>query len=901
MIGGFLKLAGGRDLHECVVFTDWSKSSKAVSATVFVKTYTDHSFQVALFWGKLLSSTFDKKAPFLCELAGVVLFFRSNKYLIAGKMVNLNCDNIVCVGMLRRRLQLVDSFDDGVVHRLVNSKANAADFLSRFSPMHNATFGEILEQSNSLKDMEFLDSQSTDNSGENLWEYLKNSESTARLVESQQSNHWDKRQLREDYGSTHIFSDDHFDDVLAILNGEEIPSEVQEEMEVLPSTPPVPKNVAIWAETAEETGFSMPSDMPLKSLNCQFLFANKVDDGGDVFRSETNEDLVRFITKESHVNALSEEYMATLREDSHFIASQPSLCQSITNGMDGIIDGGAYESRLLLATYLQEVNVIFSLLGDKNLEVQENLFESWADLKEAAAKFRLFQGQGKRFRYFREVQRRSRAISLAKELVNGGKADEVEVDVLRRNDELFRILYNNFDALVIIDDLLFRAKFPMKGENHRFCLVLEYGDAERKMITLHSVEHRGHIYLYTLFCRDYYTPNALQLAYEVTSRCPNCAQMKAKKRVNCSRPNLSSELMNRWAIDMKGPILIGSSKHYVFCGVELNLRLVHFSVAKSLEATEIAKLIFDGIIASYGSSIEIISDRGKSFLNRLNQALFTLGSIHHRLTNAYHPQSSISEGMAVRKFSSAMKALICGRNLAEWSSNVKYLQVLLNSSLIHPHFSQTPFQMLLNSKSTFYHPVLEMPEETLSYNKFWEERVKKFQALTKCLRDRYDTYLNMKGNPRATVDSMRIQEGQNVWIRIFAFSDRLAYLSSLLPRFKVAQVVKILGKTSLVLEDQESGRKITRHLSDVYPIEPVGNFSNLFVNSRAAGEQDIAEDFGGLGTEHLTGVYPDGTAIDQLKRDERDVHVAKGDMDGKDTNVWVGRLRKRPEVGKYKE
>ena len=170
---------------------------------------------------------------------------------------------------------------------------------------------------------------------------------------------------------------------------------------------------------------------------------------------------------------------------------------------------------------------------------------------------------------------------------------------------------------------------------------MENGDAERRMVSLHAKEHRGHIYLYALFSQDFYTPGALRLAYDVTSRCPNCAQMKQRKRVRCSRPNLTAGHMNSWAVDMKGPIMVGSSKKYVFCGVETNLRRVHFAIAESLEAKEIARLIFEGIIASYGSSIEIISDRGKSFLNKLNQALFTLGSVHHRLTDAYQPQSSI--------------------------------------------------------------------------------------------------------------------------------------------------------------------------------------------------------------------------------------------------------------------
>ena len=379
--------------------------------------------------------------------------------------------------------------------------------------------------------------------------------------------------------------------------------------------------------------------------------------------------------------------------------------------------------------------------------------------------------------------------------------------------------------------------------------------------------------------------------------------MKARKKNKCALPNLTSDLMNKWAVDYKGPIMHGNSKYYILACVELNLRLVHFSIAKSLEATETAKLLFEGIIASYGSSIEIISDRGKSFLNRLNQALFTLGSIHHRLTDAYHPQSSISEGLAVRKFSGAMKSLIVGRNLNEWLSNVKFLQVLLNSSLIHPYLNSTPYQLLMNSKSTFYHPVLEMPEETLPYNEFWEKRVDKFQKMTEVLKNKYDTYLCMKNNPRATVHSLGIQKGQKIWIRIFAFSERLAYLSSLLPRFKAAKVTEILGKTSLVLEDLETGKKITRHLSDCYPIKPVGNYSNLFLNSKAAVTQDVEEDFGGMPASNLPGIYLDGVAVDEIKKEELAIKQQKANdvTESEKVENWSKRLRKRGGKINYKE
>ena len=231
-----------------------------------------------------------------------------------------------------------------------------------------------------------------------------------------------------------------------------------------------------------------------------------------------------------------------------------------------------------------------------------------------------------------------------KKILENQQVSEVEIDHERRNDALFNILWNNRESLMVIENLVFRIKFPKKGESHQFCLVLENCDAERKLVSLHSKNHRGHIYLWTVFCKDFYTPNSFRLAYDVTSRCPNCSQMKIKKKNKCERQNLTSSSMNSWAIDHKGPLMVGNSKKYILCCVELNLRLVHFSISNTVEAPETARLIFDGIIANYGSSIEIFSDRGKAFLDKINQALFTLGSIHHRLASSYHPASSLAEG-----------------------------------------------------------------------------------------------------------------------------------------------------------------------------------------------------------------------------------------------------------------
>ena len=204
----------------------------------------------------------------------------------------------------------------------------------------------------------------------------------------------------------------------------------------------------------------------------------------------------------------------------------------------------------------------------------------------------------------------------------------------------------------------------------------------------------------------------------------------------------------------------------------------------------------------------------------------------------------------------------------------------------------------MNSRSTFYHPVLEKPDEEIPFDAFWKNLIQKFQQMTKTLKEKYDTYLCTKGNPRHTVHSLGIRKGQQIWIRIFAFSPRLAYLSSLLPRFKAAKVIEITGKTSLILEDLETGKMISRALVDCYPIKPSGNFSNLFVNSKQAIQQDGEEDFGGLTEKQIPGVCLDATGVDRIKQEERDEE--KGPTK-EEVAQWSERLRKRDTKMNYKE
>ena len=146
---------------------------------------------------------------------------------------------------------------------------------------------------------------------------------------------------------------------------------------------------------------------------------------------------------------------------------------------------------------------------------------------------------------------------------------------------------------------------------------VEESDAERKIISMHSKGHRGHIYLWTLFNCDIYALGSFSICHDVVMKCQVCAQNKPRRKLRYDRLNLAAGQILSYAIDFKGPIACNGKKKYVLCCVELNYRLVSFSLANSLEAKEVAQLLFDSIIKHYGSEVEIHSD--KEFFGRYQQ------------------------------------------------------------------------------------------------------------------------------------------------------------------------------------------------------------------------------------------------------------------------------------------
>ena len=424
MITGYLKLANTQLLQEIICFVDWSQSTKSAGAIIFTKDYENQQCHIGYVWSRLLTSVFDNKSPAVCELASVVLFLLSNRYLLGGRCVSIWLDNLVAASILRRRLTSVDTFDNHVVNRLlmsiinypfqiyyVNSKGNVSDFVSRKMSSTQESYQFILDNSNSISDLGVIDKECYE-ADPDIYAYLKRNKHNANIVKKNIECVYDVDDFRKRFNSTHTFADDTSETLAHPLD-----TILLDEIDIMVESPS--SDLKRWMELSDtEIVFTVPEELPLLNWKVENLFKTSADKLHDnPIYTEDGSDFIDYLVGDSLANPLGEEEMKVLRQDSHFIAKNDDLVMSILNGMDGLIDNEIMSSRMILSVYLQELNVITQLLekNDKSIE-NEPLFDSWEELKETVRKYKLTDNCSRKFNYFIEIQKRSTAISLMKKI-----------------------------------------------------------------------------------------------------------------------------------------------------------------------------------------------------------------------------------------------------------------------------------------------------------------------------------------------------------------------------------------------------------------------------------------------------------------------------------------------------
>ena len=354
-----------------------------------------------MFWSRLLSPTFMNKPPWVNELSAIALFLVSNKAILAGRCLNLYCDNLVCVYVLKKGLANIDSITDGVVQRLIISISgidfriqytptsnNPADYISRYSGDRAELPDERCIESTCISDLTLLDSK-TFKPCADLESYMKKNHESVNKMKEAAVSHWDINLTKKRFKDTQVFSDSTYqnDDIIALCRNECIPDilNVEEQKDNLTTA------IETWRQPDTSDDTFVLIEKPYKNI-CPDLFQSEHTDSefNNFFRSENGGDMIDFLIRESKLNPYTDKYMRELRHDTHFIASNRMLSAFATSGIEGLVDQEILSDRTHLSLTLQEIYVINQENKQKGIDLDsEPIFKSYDEIRKNIDKYQL--------------------------------------------------------------------------------------------------------------------------------------------------------------------------------------------------------------------------------------------------------------------------------------------------------------------------------------------------------------------------------------------------------------------------------------------------------------------------------------------------------------------------------
>ena len=115
------------------------------------------------------------------------------------------------------------------------------------------------------------------------------------------------------------------------------------------------------------------------------------------------------------------------------------------------------------------------------------------------------------------------------------------------------------------------------------------------------------------------------------------------------------------------------------------------------------------------------------------------------------------------------------------------------------------------------------------------------RTIAQTMRRHYGAYLSVARPKHHTVESLGIKDGAKIYFKIYNYNNKLAYFSSLLPKFGIGTVIKTLSRTSLLIRNDATGKTVSRHLTDVFPYKAAPIYGNVYTDPLQARIDDVME------------------------------------------------------------
>ncbi|GJY23837.1 reverse transcriptase domain-containing protein [Tanacetum coccineum] len=266
-----------------------------------------------------------------------------------------------------------------------------------------------------------------------------------------------------------------------------------------------------------------------------------------------------------------------------------------------------------------------------------------------------------------------------------------------------------------------------------------------------------------------------------TSWCKShCQKGKISQRDEMPQNSIQvCEIFDVWGIDFMGPFPSSKGNKYILVAVDYLSKWVKSKSLPTNDVRVVCKFL-KSLFAKFGAPRAIISDRGTHFCNDQFAKVMLKYGVTHRLSTAYHPQTSRHVEVSNHGLKRILKRTI-GKNRASWSDKLDDALWAFRTAYKTP-IGCTPYKLM-------YGKACHLPIE-LEHKAYWALKHANFDLVTAGdhrkvqlnelneLRDHaYENSLIYKEKTKRIHDSKIKNRVFNVGDRVLLFNSRLKIFS----------------------------------------------------------------------------------------------------------------------------
>ncbi|GKA93999.1 reverse transcriptase domain-containing protein [Tanacetum coccineum] len=182
--------------------------------------------------------------------------------------------------------------------------------------------------------------------------------------------------------------------------------------------------------------------------------------------------------------------------------------------------------------------------------------------------------------------------------------------------------------------------------------------------------HSANITAQKVFDAGFFWPMIYKDAYELIKSCDACQrQGKISHRDEMPQNAIQvCEIFDVWGIDFMGPFPSSRGNKYILVAVDYLSKWVEAKALPTNDARVVVKFL-KSLFSRFGAPRAIISDHGTHFCNDKFDKVMSKYGVTHRLSTAYHPQTSGQVEVTNRGLKRILERTV-GENRASWSDKL---------------------------------------------------------------------------------------------------------------------------------------------------------------------------------------------------------------------------------------